>query len=453
MTEPTGDAGHTSNQPRYPRFWEAFRFWLKLGFISFGGPTGQIAILHEELVDRRKWISESRFLHALNYCMLLPGPEAQQLATYVGWLLHRTWGGIAAGTLFVLPSVFILHALSWAYVRFGSVPWVEAIFYGLKPAVLAIVTAAVLRMGKRVLKNELMGLIAAASFVAIFFLGARFPLIIFAAGFFGLVGGLLGWKSFLVVTAHVPGDNENGTVIRDDAPCEAHSLPSRGRGLKVLVLCLALWWIPVLALGVWLGWDHTLARQGVFFSKAAMVTFGGAYAVLPYVSQQAVEEYGWLSTGEMIDGLALAETTPGPLIMVLQFVGFLGAWHQPGELSPLVAATLGALITTWTTFLPCFLWIFLGAPYIEQLRGNVKLTATLSAVTAAVVGVVLNLAVWFALPVLFPAHRTVNWFAVGVSVLALAGMVRWRWGIFPVVLGAGCLGLLREVILALKGVP
>ncbi|MBI4604497.1 MAG: chromate efflux transporter [Planctomycetes bacterium] len=383
-TESTAGADDASPLPRHPSFWEAFRFWLKLGFISFGGPTGQIAILHEELVDRRKWICESRFLHALNYCMLLPGPEAQQLATYVGWLLHRTWGGIVAGTLFVLPSVFILYALSWVYVSFDTIQWVAASFYGLKPAVLAIVAAAVLRIGKRALKNEVLWSLAAASFVAIFFLKVPFPLIILTAGVLGLLGGRLGWKKFLVVTGH-GSNSEDPTVIRDDAAPMAHSRPSWARAMRVLSLCLILWWFPVVLVGVWLGWSHTLAREGVFFSKAAMVTFGGAYAVLPYVSQQAVETHGWLSTGQMLDGLGLAETTPGPLIMVLQFVGFLGGWHHPGGLPPLVAATLGALITTWTTFLPCFLWIFLGAPHIEQLRGNVKLTAALSAVTAAVV--------------------------------------------------------------------
>ncbi|MDB6058420.1 MAG: chromate transporter, partial [Verrucomicrobiales bacterium] len=420
-------------------FKEAFRFWLKLGFISFGGPTGQIAIMHAELVDNKRWISDSRFLHALNYCMLLPGPEAQQLAIYVGWLLHRTLGGIVAGALFVLPSMFILWGLSYVYVAYGNVGWIAAVFYGLKPAVLAIVASAVIRIGKKALKNGVMWTIAAVAFVTIFFFKVPFPAIILSAGLIGLIGGRF-WKDTFFVIGHGKAGAEQ-TVISDTEASPQHTKPSLARALKVCAVCLLLWWIPIALLHAWLGSGHALVREGIFFSKASMVTFGGAYAVLPYVSQQAVENYHWLNGAQMLDGLGLAETTPGPLIMVLQFVGFVGGWNQPGQLSPLAAATLGALITTWATFVPCFLWIFLGAPYIEHLRGNVKLTTSLSAITAAVVGVVLNLAVWFGLNILFPQHGHVDWFAVVVAVTALFGIVKWKWGVIPVVIGAGLVGL------------
>lgn len=390
--------------------------------------------MHAELVERRKWIEESRFLHALNYCMLLPGPEATQLATYIGWLLHRTRGGIVAGTLFVLPSVFILWALSLAYVKFGNLPWVASIFYGLKPAVLAIVAAAVIRIGKKALKNEVMWALAALAFVAIYFFRAPFPAIILSAGLIGLLGGKVWTGKFLVITQKT----ENPAAPRE------HTKPSVARAAKVLAVCLALWLGPLLLAGWLLGWQHTIAREGLFFSKAAMVTFGGAYAVLPYVSQQAVEKYHWLSATEMLDGLGLAETTPGPLIMVLQFVGFLGAWHNPGHLDPLLAGTLGALMTTWTTFVPCFLWIFLGAPHIEQLHGNRALTTALSAVTAAVVGVMLNLALWFGVHVLFPAPRQIDWFALGLSSALFAGFLKWNWNVVPVILASGVLGLVYK---------
>jgi chromate transporter len=429
---------------RHPTFREAFRFWLKLGFISFGGPTGQIAIMHTELVEKRRWIGEQRFLHALNYCMLLPGPEATQLATYVGWLLHRTWGGIVAGVLFVLPSAIILWALSFIYVSYGNVKWIAAVFEGLKPAVLAIVAAAVLRIGKKALKNEVMWALAALAFVALFFLKLPFPLIVLGAGVTGLLGGKFWKDKFVVLTGHVPAGTHT-SVISDDAEAPAHTKPSLARAVRVSVVSFGLWWTPVVALGAWLGFDHALVKQGLFFGKAAMVTFGGAYAVLPYVSQQAVEHHGWLTAGQMLDGLGLAETTPGPLIMVLQFVGFLGGWKLHAPLSPFAAASLGAFITTWTTFVPCFLWIFLGAPHLEQLRGNAKLTAALSAITAAVVGVILNLAVWFGLHVLFPAGQPVNWFGVAVCLAAFFGMVKWKWNIILVVLSAGALGVLHHL--------
>jgi chromate transporter len=433
---------------KHPSFKEALHFWAKLGFISFGGPTGQIAIMHTELVEKRRWISEARFLHALNYCMLLPGPEATQLATYIGWLLHRTRGGLAAGVLFVLPSACILWALSLVYVAFGQVEWVAAIFYGLKPAVLAILAAAVIRIGRRALKNEVMWLLAALAFVAIYFFHAPFPLIVFAAALIGLIGGKIRPGEFLSFPSHSSPDAASTTSVLDDASeSPVHTRPSLAHAAKVCAVSLLLWWTPVIALGAWLGWHHALFREGLFFSKAAMVTFGGAYAVLPYVGQQAVENHQWLSAAQMLDGLGLAETTPGPLIMVLQFVGFLGGWHQPGTLAPLAAASLGAFITTWTTFVPCFLWIFLGAPHIEQLRGNRHLTAALSAVTAAIVGVILNLAVWFGLHLILPAGKPADWYAAAVSAGVFTGMVKWKWDIIPVVLGAGLLGLLCRAVL------
>jgi chromate transporter len=429
-------------------FREAFLFWLKLGFISFGGPSGQIAIMHQELVEKRRWISEARFLHALNYCMLLPGPEATQLAIYVGWLLHKTWGGIVAGVLFVLPAVFILWGLSYIYVTFGHVPGVAAVFYGLKPAVLAIVLSAVIRIGRKALRNGVMWSLAALAFVAIFFFKAPFPIIILAAGIIGLGGGKLWREKFFVFGGH-NSKNSGGeqTVIDDAAEAAEHTKPSLARAIKVCVVCLVLWWAPVFLVGSWQGWNSALFHEGLFFSKAAMVTFGGAYAVLPYVSQQAVENYHWLEPGQMLDGLGLAETTPGPLIMVLQYVGFLGGWKFHGDLLPIMAATIGALLTTWTTFVPCFLWIFLGAPHIEQLRGNVKLTTALSAITAAVVGVILNLAVWFGFHVLFPEAGPVDWFAVVVCVVAFIGMLKWKWDVIPVVIGSGLAGLLYRLVL------
>lgn len=440
----------------HPTFREAFRFWLKLGFISFGGPTGQIAIMHTELVEKKKWIGEQRFLHALNYCMLLPGPEATQLATYCGWLLHRTWGGIAAGVLFVLPSVAILWALSYVYVVYGAVPWIAAIFYGLKPAVTAIVAAAVIRIGRRALKNGTMWGVAAVAFGAIFFFNVPFPAIVGGAALLGLAGGRFWPEKFSATSGVAAGVTRpegvaaslvtpaaTRAVIDDSHESPRHTQPSWTRAVKVVAVCLALWWTPVIAAGLWQGWNATLASEGIFFSKAAMVTFGGAYAVLPYVGQQAVGHYGWLAAPQMLDGLGLAETTPGPLIMVVQFVGFLGGWNQPGALSPLLAATLGAAITTWTTFVPCFLWIFLGAPHIEQLRGNMRLGSALTAVTASVVGVVLNLAAWFGLHVFFPAATggKTDWFAIAVSVAAFAAMQRWNVGVIGVVVVSGALGL------------
>jgi chromate transporter len=437
--------------PKHPTFGEALRFWIELGFISFGGPTGQIAIMHQELVERRRWIDEEHFLHGLNFCMLLPGPEAQQLATYIGWLLHRTWGGIAAGVLFVLPSAFILWGLSYIYMAFGNVPAIAAVFYGLKPAVMAIVASAVLRIGSKALKNEVMWTVAALAFVAIYFFQAPFPVIVAAAGLLGWIGSRVNRAKFVVIKGRESKKTGNkdreGSAEPAFLALPVHTSPSWSRAGRVLALGLALWWTPVLLAGAWQGWQGTLFRQGLFFSKAAMVTFGGAYAVLPYVSQQAVESYGWLAPGQMLDGLGLAETTPGPLIMVLQFVGFVGGWNHPGGLPPLLAATLGAAMTTWTTFAPCFLWIFLGAPHLEQLRRQERLSAALSTITAAVVGVVLNLAVWFALHVLVPESGIFDGFAAVLAVLAFAAMHRFKWGIVPVIAASALAGLVYRLLL------
>ena len=424
-----------------PTFREALRFWLRLGFISFGGPAGQIAIMQTELVERRKWIGPERFLHALNFCMLLPGPEATQLAIYCGWLLHRTRGGIVAGVLFVLPSAVILWGLSLAYVTWGQLPWVTAVFHGLKPAVVALVLAAMLRLGRKALRNGAAWVLAALAFGLISFWHAPLPLIVFGAAAVGLAGGKL-WPAMF-------GSNVRGwsalTPTRLDDALQTSALgPTRSpwiRSLKVIGVCGAFWAAPILVAGWWQGWHGTLAQEGLFFSQAAVVTFGGAYAVLPFVAQQAVDNYHWLTAPQMLDGLGLAETTPGPLIMVLQFVGFLGAWNHPGGLPPLLAATLGAAITTWSTFVPCFLWIFLGAPWIERLRRFQPLNVALGAVTAAVVGVVLSLAVWMARQTLFPAAGGVDWFAATIAVAAFVSLHRFRAGLVPVIAASGLLGL------------
>jgi chromate transporter len=421
------------NQPTVrPTFAEAFRFWLKLGFISFGGPTGQIAIMHTELVDRKKWIDEARFLHALNFCMLLPGPEAQQLATYIGWLLHGTRGGLVAGILFVLPSAFILWALSYIYMTHGTVPWIGAVFAGLQPAVMALVAFAVLRIGKKALKKPLLWAVAALAFAAIFFLHAPFPLIIAAAALVGFIA-----------RKHIPATAKHGDAkdlaTHEAAPVGAgHAL----RIVRILGIGLVLWWTPVFLAA--LAHHDTLRDMGLFFSKAAMVTFGGAYAVLPYVAQQAVENFAWLSPEQMMTGLGLAESTPGPLIMVLQYVGFVGAWQHPGTLAPLAAATLGAAITTWVTFVPCFIYIFLGAPYVERLRNVPALHAALTAITAAVVGVVLNLAVWFGWHVIKPDTGGTNWFALALAAVFFTGLWRWKWNTMLVVTAGAALGLARH---------
>jgi chromate transporter len=425
-----------------PSFGEALRFWVKLGFISFGGPTGQIAIMHTELVDRRRWISPGHFLQALNYCMLLPGPEAIQLAIYIGWLLHRTLGGLVAGVFFLLPSIFILLALTYIYAAYGQVTWIAALFYGLKPAVLAIVAHATLRIGAKALRHPFLYCLAAAAFVALFFFKVPFPLVIAGSA----VGGFLGVR-FLpqVFAAHAAASAEQAYVISDISVRAEHTRPSFKRAARVSGVCALLWVMPLWLLGWWWAWHHVFFQEALFFSKAAMVTFGGAYAVLPYVAQQAVEKYAWLSTGQMIDGLGLAETTPGPLIMVLQFVGFMAGWHHAQNLG-LWGAVLGGLIATYFTFMPCFFWIFLGAPYMEQIRGNRFLSGALTAITAAVVGVVLNLAVWFGLNVIVPNSKGVDWFALGVTVASFIGMQRFKLDIIPIVAGAAALGLIVRIL-------
>ena len=394
----------------YPTLVEATRIWARIGLLSFGGPAGQIALMHRILVEEHRWLGEKRFLHALNYCMLLPGPEAMQLAVYIGWLMHRTLGGIIAGVLFVLPGVIAIMALSWIYALYGNVGPVEALFFGLKAAVLAIVVQAVIRIGARALKNGAMIGIAAASFVAIFGFAVPFPLIILAAGLIGFFGARAGLPAFHGGGGHgkvgkVQVDDAD-TLLGEETP--GHAEVSRSYAFRVSAIFLALWLAPVALLFAALGPANVFAQIAGFFSIMAVVTFGGAYAVLAYVAQEAVQNFGWLAPGEMLDGLGMAETTPGPLIMVTQFVGFMGALREAAEMPPLMAATLGGLLTTWVTFTPCFLWIFLGAPFIERLRDNKVLTAALTAVTAAVVGVILNLAVWFGLHVVFDEVRTVT---------------------------------------------
>lgn len=449
----------TTIRPRVS-FTEAFRFWVKLGFISFGGPAGQIAIMHRELVERRRWISEERFLHALNYCMLLPGPEAQQLATYIGWLLHRVWGGIIAGAFFVIPSVFILLALSYVYAAYGHVPAVVGVLSGFKPVVVAIVVEAVLKIGSRALKGWAHGVIATAAFVAIYFFRVPFPLIVLAAGIFGLVGARLWPQAFTAPATQIKKGGQRGgdsqenrgnlpPVIDDHAPPPAHTIPSRSRALYTFAVGLMLWLLPFVVVVAWRGWASVHAQEYRFFTVAALVTFGGAYAVLAYVAQAAVGTYGWLIRGQAVDGLALAETTPGPLIMVLQFVGFMAGWNHPEGMSQTASAITGALITTYTTFLPCFFFIFLGAPYIEVLRGNRHLTAALSGVTAAVVGVILNLALVFGAAVIFPQGpgRPINWFAITLTVMAFVALYRLKLDVLWVVLAGGVIGFCWFVLL------
>ncbi len=440
-------------------FAEAVRVWIKIALLSFGGPAGQIAVMHRILVDEKRWISESRFLHALNYCMLLPGPEAQQLVTYIGWLLHRTVGGLVAGSLFVLPGFIVILLLSVLYAGFSDVSLVQALFFGLKPAVLAVVVHAGHRIGKRVLKNSTTIAIAVAAFVAIFFLEVPFPVIIVCAALIGYAGGRL-WPDALPGVAHGGAGAVVDSLLADNVP--QHVQPSLARSLRVLLICLALWFGPIAVLALTLGPADVFVQQGLFFSKVAVVTFGGAYAVLAYVAQQAVELYGWLQPGEMLDGLGMAETTPGPLIMVLEFVGFLGAYRDPGALDPMVAGALGAVLTTWVTFVPCFLWIFLGAPYVEKLRGNQSLSTALSGITAAVVGVVFNLALWFALHVIFgkleevhtlgvrwlvPVWQTLEPVSLLLAAAALVAMFRFKVGIMPTLAASAVLGLIYRFAL------
>jgi chromate transporter len=441
-------------------FTEALRVWTRIALLSFGGPAGQIAVMHRILVEEKNWISESRFLHALNYCMLLPGPEAQQLAIYIGWLLHRTAGGIVAGVLFIVPGVISIMALSLIYAAYGNVGIVAALFFGLKAAVLAIVIQAVFRVGKRALRNRIMIGLAAVAFVAIFFFDVPFPVIILVAGVIGFLGARAGRPEFAAV-AHGGGKGTAAIdrVLGDDLP--DHVRPTVARSLKVSAIWLALWLVPVFALLLTFGQANVFSQIAVFFSKMAMVTFGGAYAVLAYVAQQAVENYHWVQPREMLDGLGMAETTPGPLIMVLQFVGFMAAFRDPGTLSPILAGALGGMLATWVTFTPCFLWIFLGAPFIEAMQGNKSLAGALSAVTAAVVGVILNLSIWFAIHTLFreaipvqsfglsvglPVVSSVDIPALMLAAAAAVAIFRFNVGMLYVLAGSCLAGCLLHVL-------
>jgi chromate transporter len=440
------------------------KVWARVAALSFGGPAGQIAVMHRIIVEEKKWIGEQHFLQALNYCTLLPGPEAQQLATYIGWLMHRTMGGLVAGTLFVLPGFACIMLLSWVYVLLGKVPLVQGLFFGLKAAVLVIVVEAVLRVGKRALRNNVLRALAAAAFIAIFFYGVPFPLIILVAGLIGFVGARLGWTPFLTGGGHgaaAAGQlSDAQSLLGEETP--PHARPNLRWTLGIGTLFLVLWLVPVAWLWFTGGPDDVFAQIAVFFSKMAVVTFGGAYAVLAYVAQQAVDNYGWVTAGEMLDGLGMAESTPGPLIMVTQFVGFLGAWRDHGGLNPLLAGTLGGLLTTWVTFTPCFLWIFVGAPFVEALRANKALAGALGAITAAVVGVILNLAVWFGLQVLFadlqpvsllgttfdlPVLASANWPSLALAACCAVGIFRFRFGMVAVLLASSVAGIVYALML------
>ena len=450
---------HTPNQTpnqmfTRPTFGEALLYWLKLGFISFGGPAGQIAIMHADLVERRRWISEGRFLHALNYCMLLPGPEAQQLATYIGWLMFRTWGGIVAGVLFVLPSLFILIGLSWVYLAHGDVPAVAGIFYGIKPAVTALVAHAAWRIGSRTLKNAWLFGIAVAAFLAIFALQVPFPLIVLAAALIGYVGGRVAPASFTAGGGHAKsgesGDLAGEALIGDHTPTPDHALFSWGRFGRVLIVCVGLWLAGMGALVALYGWDAVLTQMAWFFTKAALLTFGGAYAVLPYVFQGAVENYGWLTAPQMIDGLALGETTPGPLIMVVAFVGYVGGWTKAifGADALFLSGAVAATVVTFFTFLPSFFFILLGGPFIESTHGKLGFTAPLTGITAAVVGVIVNLAVFFGYHVLWPQGLSgrFDWLSALIGIAAAVALFRFKVGVIPVVLAAGLAGLVLTLL-------
>ena len=432
--------------PPAPSFGEALAYWWKLGWISFGGPAGQIAIMHHELVERRRWISEGRFLHALNYCMVLPGPEAQQLATYIGWLMHRTWGGIAAGALFVLPSLAVLVALSWLYMAYGHVLAIAGILYGIKPAVTAIVLHAGWRIGSRALKSPALWAIAAAAFVAIYVFAVPFPAIVLAAGVLGALGGRFWPAQFTTTGPHRGDDAGYGRAVLDDTTPTPEHARFRGARLAVVIGAGLLLWAGSLAVLAWTsGADGTLAQMGWFFTKAALVTFGGAYAVLPYVVQGAVQTYAWLTTPQMIDGLALGETTPGPLIMVVAFVGFVGGWTNqlfgPDQL--FAAGAVAATVATWFTFLPSFVFILAGGPLVESTHGQLRFTAPLSGITAAVVGVILNLAVFFAAHVLWPTGLSgpFDWISALIGLAALAALFRWKAGVIPVICACAVAGL------------
>ena len=437
-------------RPAAISFGEAIRFWLKLGFISFGGPAGQIAIMHQELVERRRWISERRFLHALNYCMVLPGPEAQQLATYIGWLMHRTWGGIVAGSLFVLPSLFILIALSWIYLAYGDVPLVAGLLYGIKPAVTAVVLFAAYRIGSRTLRNPALWAIAAAAFLAIFFFDVPFPLILLGAAAIGAVGGRVAPAWFAVDARHDAGKNYGPAIIDDDTPTPDHARFGWRRFAMVLGIGLGLWMLAIGALFLLFGSQSVFVAMAWFFTKAALLTFGGAYAVLPYVVQGAVEQHHWLSATQMIDGLALGETTPGPLIMVVAFVGFVGGWSHAalGQESLVTAGIVAASVVTFFTFLPSFVFILLGGPLVESTHQRPHLTEPLTGITAAIVGVILNLAMFFAWHVLFPAgpDGRFEWPLALIGCASLIALFRFRLGIIPTIAACGVAGLMVRLL-------
>ncbi len=443
--------------PVAPTRAEAFRYWLRLGCVSFGGPAGQIAIMHHDLVDTKRWISERRFLHALNYCMVLPGPEAQQLATYIGWLLHRTWGGVIAGALFVLPSLLLLIALSWLYLAYGSVPAVAGILYGIKPAVVAIVLHAAWRIGSRALKRPILWVVAALAFVAIFAFAVPFPAIVLAAAIIGYVGGRVAPKEFAVGSGHGAGGGAHApAVIDDETPTPAHARFRWQRLAWVVAGCLALWLFALALLVATYGPGATLPRIGWFFTKAALLTFGGAYAVLPYVYQGAVETYGWLTPAQMIDGLALGETTPGPLIMIVAFVGFVGGWTKMlyGPEALLLAGIAGACVATYFTFLPSFLFILAGGPLVETTHGQIRFTAPLTGITAAVVGVIVNLALFFAWHVFWPNGWTsgspvggLDPASLAIGVAAAAALFRFKANVIVVIVACGAAGLVAAVAL------
>lgn len=437
--------------PEHVTLSQAFWYWLKLGFISFGGPAGQIAILHQDLVEKKRWISERRFLHALNYCMVLPGPEAQQLVVYLGWLMHKTWGGIIAGTLFVLPSLLILIGLSWVYLAYGNVPAVAGVLYGIKPAVTAIVLFAAYRIGSRALKNGMLWAIAAGAFLAIFAFNVPFPVIVLLAALIGYVGGRVVPEKFSVGGGHGKANKSFGAaLIDDDTPTPEHARFTWMRLLRVALIGVAIWVIAMLLLIMQFGWQGAFTQMAWFFTKAALLTFGGAYAVLPYVFQGAVEHYHWLTPQQMMDGLALGETTPGPLIMVVTFVGFVGGWSQAlfGSDALFLAAASAATIVTFFTFLPSFIFIFLGGPFVESTHGDLKFTAPLTGITAAVVGVILNLATFFAYHVLRPQgmNGQLEWFSALLGTVAIVALFRYRIGVIAVILGCGATGLVYQLL-------
>ena len=447
----TAAAEESPGAPVHVRFWEAFRLWLKLGLIGFGGPAAQIALMHRDLVEQRRWISERRFLHALNYCMLLPGPEAMQLATYMGWLMHRTPGGIVAGVLFVLPGLGFLVALSWLYIAFGDVAVVAGLFYGIKPAVTAVVVHAVHRIGSRALKNGLMWAIAAAAFVAIFALQVPFPAIVAGAALIGYVGGRLTPDRFRVGGHGAASRSYGPAVIDDETPTPEHARFRWSRLVRVGVVGLALWLVPMALLVLSYGWNHTLTQMGRFFTKAALLTFGGAYAVLPYIYQGAIGHYGWLTPTQMIDGLALGEANPGPLIMVVAFIGFVGAYVQAlfGPDLLFVAGAVAAALVTWFTFLPSFVFILAGGPLVESTHGNLRFTAPLTGITAAVVGVILNLAVFFAYHVLWPRGLAgaFDWVAAVIAIAAAVALVRYKRNVIHVLAACAVVGLILRTLM------